>query len=123
LSLPEKSPLDLAKRGLIYNRMTLPAKEFHNDAHGSDMELLKLYTQGPMKFENTGRTCRECGNYYPAARSRYGGRCKARGYMDVHPDTPADARPKGWTHPVEGIFLPDWPECPYFTEKSPLSSK
>jgi hypothetical protein len=110
-------------RGLIYNRLTLPAKEFHNDARGSDMELLKLYTTGILKWENTGRTCGNCTHYYPAARSKYGGRCKARGFMDVHPDTPADERPKGWTHPIEKIHLPSWPSCPYYTEKVRLSRK
>lgn len=103
----------------------VPAKVVTNTRN--DMALLNLYVRGELKWEDTGRTCGNCVNFYPDKRSIRGGRCLARGFMEVHPDTPANHQPKGWTDPVTGIHIGDgvegWPSCPLFTEKIRLSRK
>ena len=89
----------------------------------NDMALLRMYTHGELKWENTGRTCGNCVNFYYDKMSKYGGRCKAYGHKQTHPDTPADDLPKGWTHPIEGIHLKPWYGCPTFQKKDRLSRR
>jgi hypothetical protein len=101
-----------------------PARVYHNDAHGSNMELLKLYTTGPMKTEQTGRYCGECVNFYRDHNiGSKQGRCKARGFLRVSEDTPADHRARGWTDPASGISFSEWPACPMYTPRERLSRK
>ena len=99
---------------------TLPAKEVVNTK--GNMDLLNLYSKGALKWEDTGRTCGNCVNFYYDAQSRYGGRCKARGFMTTHEDTPADTT-YNWTHPVEQVVFKEWPACPLFTAKERLSRR
>mgnify|MGYP001559826213 CR=1 FL=1 len=99
----------------------IPAKWIPNTRN--DMSLLRLYTHGALKYEETGVTCENCVNFYYDAGSRYGGRCRAYGFRDQHPDTPADDRAKGWTHPVDGFSVAPWPGCPQFTLKERLSRR
>ena len=102
-----------------------PAKVFHNDAHGSDNALLKLYSTGPLKAESTGRTCGNCVHFYPDPKidgKKGMGRCKARGYLRTHEDTPADDT-NGWTDPVSGSWFGFWPGCPLFEKRERLSRK
>ena len=87
-----------------------------------DMALLRLYTHGELKFENTGRVCGECVNYQIDKKHPYGGRCRAYGFKPVHESTPADDT-QNWTHPIEGINIPFWPGCPTFTKKDRLSRR
>jgi len=98
----------------------LPVKYVGNTRN--NMELLEMYSKGILKWENTGRVCGECVNYYPDPKTRYGGRCKAYGFKEVHPETPADDR-KDWTHPIEGINIKNWIGCPTFLRKERLSRK
>jgi len=98
---------------------THPAKLVSNTK--SDMALLDLYSKGAFKFEDTGKVCAECVNYYPDPNLGKGnGRCRARGFMRVSEDTPADHR-KSWTK--DGVTFKDFPECPLFTERSRLSRR
>ena len=99
----------------------LPVKYVGNTRN--NMELLEMYSKGLLKYENTGRTCENCVNFYYDPRTRYGGRCRAYGFKETHPDTPADDLPKGWTHPVEGLHMSPWPCCPSFIKKERLSRR
>ncbi len=129
---PEIKRVDLAQPGFQgssdprFKRVdtVLPAKVYHNDAHGSDMTLQKLYSTGPLKAEFTGRTCGNCIHFYPDAKiERKGmGRCKARGYMRTHEDTPADDT-NNWTDPVSGSWFKFWPGCVLFQKRERLSRK
>ncbi|HKT21234.1 MAG TPA: hypothetical protein VJR06_01230 [Nitrososphaerales archaeon] len=84
----------------------------------SDPELARLYSHGPLKWENTGDVCGNCMNYYPDPNlGSKVGRCKARGYMQVHEETPAKERKKGWTDPRSGMSFQPWPECPLYVER------
>ncbi len=102
----------------------VPAKEFHNDANGSDMELMKLYSTGPLRFQNTGKTCSNCMNWYPDPKTEIKGmgRCKARGLMRTHADTPA-VDTNDWTDPVSGSWFNWWPGCYYYSESLRMSRK
>jgi hypothetical protein len=104
---------------------TVAAKVFHNDAHGSDMALAKLYSTGPLKDEATGRCCGTCLNFYPvpALENSKQGRCKARGFLKVSEDTPADYRPHGWTDKASGVSFSEWPACPYYAARERMSRK
>lgn len=106
-------------------REEIPVKVVTNTRN--DMALLNLFTKGELKWENTGRTCQECVNFYRDPKTVRGGRCLARNYMEVHPDTPADWRPKGWTDPITGLHIGDgvegWPACPLFVEKKRLLTR
>lgn len=106
-------------------KFDVPAKEFHNDKNGSDMELLKLYSTGPLKFQNTGKNCSNCMNWYPDPKTEIKGmgRCKARGLMRTHADTPATDQPKGWIDPVSGSSFSWWPGCPLYSESLRMSRK
>ena len=88
----------------------------------NDPALYRLY-QGPLRFEDTGPTCRECVNFYYDKASKYGGRCRRYGWRTQHADTPATDRAKGWTHPVEGCHIQPWPACPEFQAKDRLSRR
>jgi len=85
-----------------------------------DMNLLRRYTHGDLKYENTGKTCENCVNFYPTAGSRTGGRCRAKGFSEVGCDWPADTR---FNVMVGGYYFQEWPECPLFTLKERLSRK
>jgi len=98
----------------------LPVKWIGNTRQNLDLQ--RLYTHGPLKYENTGRTCGNCVNFYYDPASKYGGRCRARGFMEVHEDTPADET-NDFTHPVDGYWFPLWPACPLFQIKDRLSKK
>lgn len=98
----------------------LPMKIVMNTRH--DPELLSLYAKGALRYENTGRTCENCVNFYYDRMSPLGGRCKARGFMQTHPDTPADTT-RYWVHPTTGQCFDEWPECPLFVLKERLSRK
>ena len=95
-------------------KFDVPAKLVRNDAHGSNMDLQDLYSKGPLKFENVGAVCQSCLNFYPDPKiERTGmGRCKARGFLRVHRDTPAVDRVKGWVDPNSGIAVDFCPGCP-----------
>ncbi len=100
----------------------VPAKLVQNTK--GNMDLLKLYAGGPLKWEDTGKTCGNCTNWYPDPNlGSKMGRCRARGFLKVHEDTPADDRPKGWTDPASGISFSSWPGCPLWLEKSRLSRR
>jgi hypothetical protein len=101
-----------------------PAKILHNDAHGSDMNLLKLYTHGELKWQDTGKVCNSCVHFQndPKIGIAGVGRCKARGFLKVHKDTPAVDK-KSWTDPVSGYAISPWIGCPLYTEKSRLSRR
>ena len=89
----------------------------------SEMSLLRRYTHGDLKYENTGRTSGNCVNYYPDKNgSRTGGRCKAKGFIEVHEDWPADHKPD-FVDPSSGLWLKDWPACPLFVLKERLSRR
>jgi hypothetical protein len=105
-------------------RFDVPAKLVHNDGHGSDMTLQKLYSSGPMKWPDNGRTCENCLNWYRDEKTEQTGvgRCKARGFIRTHKETPADDT-NGWTDPVSGSWFGFWPGCPLFSEKSRLSRR
>ena len=87
-----------------------------------NMALQRLYTHGVLKYENTGRTCGNCVHFYPDAVSKTGGRCRTKGFSQVHPDWPAEHR-MGFTDPVDGYWFRDWPECPIFILKERLSRR
>ena len=98
----------------------VPAKEVRNSR--SDMQLQDLYSKGPMKWENTGRTCSECLHFYrdPKMENPKQGRCKARGFMRVSEDTPADEK-KNYTDPVSGVWFSRFPACPLYSSRERLS--
>lgn len=98
----------------------IPTKQVANTRQ--NMDLLRLYTHGLLKYENTGRTCGNCVNFYPDSLSRLGGRCRARGFIEVHQDTPADER-SDYTDPISGLWFRYWPSCPLFTLKERLSRR
>jgi hypothetical protein len=99
----------------------VPAKLIQNTK--GDMDLLRLYAGGPLKWENTGKTCGNCVNYYPDPNiGSKMGRCRARGFLRVHEDTAADER-HNYSHPAYGDYFSVWPACPLYTEKSRLSRR
>ena len=99
----------------------VPAKLVKNTK--GDMDLLKLYAGGPLQWENTGKTCGNCVNYYPDPNlGSHTGRCRARGFMRVHEDTAADDR-YNYVHPASGDYFQFWPACPLYLEKSRLSRR
>ena len=101
-------------------KLQVPAKEVANTR--SNMDLLHLYTH-ELKWENTGNTCFNCVNYYPDPNLKpKHGRCKAKGFIQVHEDLAADDRQNYW-EPDGRVFFPQWPACPLYTEKSRLSRK
>jgi hypothetical protein len=107
-------------RGIKFD---VPAKLITNTR--GNMDLQDLYSRGPLKFENTGPVCQTCLNFYPDPKiEKTGmGRCKARGFLRVHQDTPATDRPKGWSDPSTGISFPFWPSCPLYSESLRMSRK
>lgn len=129
---PEIRNVDMASAGFTGSSdprfrkvvTTAPAKVVHNDAHGSDNALLKLYSTGALKPEFTGTTCGNCLNFYPDPKmeKKGMGRCKARGYLRVHEDTPAEDT-NGWTDPVSGSWFGFWPACPLYAKRERMSRK
>lgn len=103
----------------IHSRMLeLPARHIVNTRH--DMALLDLYVRGILKWPDTGKTCGNCVNYYPDPHSRTGGRCRAKGFSEVHQDWPADER-QGFTDPVSQAWFRYWPSCNLYISKERLS--
>jgi hypothetical protein len=87
----------------------------------SEMDVLEMYTKGELRWENTGKVCGECVNYYHDYNLKATeGRCKARGFMKVTEDTPANER-KSWTK--DGVTFKPWPSCPYFVQRDRLSRR
>jgi hypothetical protein len=101
-------------------KFDVPAKLVANTK--SEPALQNLYSKGPLKFEGTGRVCAECTHFYPDPKieNTKQGRCKARGYMRVSEDTPADEK-HNWTDPASGIWFSTFPSCPLFSSRERLS--
>ena len=126
--LREHKPLvvDINSRGHADPRFhgvttQVPVKEVKNLR--SDMAVQELYTKGPLKWENTGKTCGECMSYYPDPNlGPKKGRCKSRGFMRTEEYRPANAR-KEWQDPESGMVFKPFPECPYFVERSRMSRR
>lgn len=102
--------------------LQVPAKLVSNTR--GDMALQDLFSKGPLKFENTGRVCGECINFYKDfnIENPKRGRCRARGFLQVSEDTPADKR-NDWTDPASGIWFKEFPACPLFSSRDRLSLK
>lgn len=104
----------------------VPTKEVVNTKH--DMKVLELYLHGELKFEDIGKVCGNCVNFYPDPNlgKRPGGpvrgRCKARGFIRIHEELPADEK-ENWTDPDTGTWFRYWPECPLYTDKVRLSRR
>ena len=102
--------------------VTAPAKIVKNTRN--DMALADLHIRGDLKWQDTGKTCSNCLNFYRDPNLPKGmGRCLARGYMQVHQDTPAEDRPHGWTDPNSGTHFSSWPACPLYSEGSRMSRR
>lgn len=119
---PRRSP-DPRLHG-VTTRVT--TKNVMNTRH--DMDLLELYSKGKLKYQDIGKVCGNCVNWYndPNLGRRPGGpirgRCKARGFMQVHEELAADQR-YNYTDPDTGSYFPEWPECPLYTDKVRLSRR
>lgn len=89
-----------------------------------NMALQDLYTHGPLKWPDTGKTCGNCVNFYPDSHleKRGAGRCKAKGFCRVHSDWPAEDT-KDWTDPVSGTWFKFWPKCPLWVGRDRLSKR
>lgn len=98
----------------------VPAKEVANTRN--NMDLLRMYTHGILKFEDIGPVCGNCMNYYPDEKAPLRGRCRAKGFMQVHAETAADTR-YNYTHPADGTYFQVWPACPYYLSKERLSRR
>ena len=97
-----------------------PVKEVTNTR--GNMDLLRMYSHGPLKWENTGATCENCVNFYYDRQAPLGGRCRQFNFKQVHPETPA-MDTANFTHPATGETFPVWPACPEFIKKERLSRR
>jgi len=86
------------------------------------MALLDLYVRGILKWPDTGPTCENCVNFYPDLAALTGGRCRAKGFSQVHKDWPADGK-RNFVDPVSGRAFPYYPKCNLFQSKLRFSRR